>query len=122
MRNSTRQRGEGRAGCIFWLAVLAVTVLIGAKAVPVKYKSSQLYDFMYEQAKYAQMTRPEQIQRAILRKANELRLPVEKKNVKVEKRGERIRIRVTYTVPLTFPGYTYVWDFDDEIDERIFIW
>jgi hypothetical protein len=122
MTNHTRQRGEGRAGCIFWLAVLAVMILVGVKAVPVKYKSSQLYDFMYEQAKYAQMAKPEQIHRAILRKANELGLPLQKKNLKVERRGDRIRIHATYTVTLEYPGYTYVWDFEEEIDEPIFIW
>ena len=122
MTNHTRQRGEGRAGCIFWLAVLLVTILVGVKAVPVKYKSSQLYDYMYEQAKYAQLAKPDQIQRAILRKANELGLPLQKKNLKVEKRGERIRIHATYTVNLEYPGYTYVWNFEEEIDEPIFIW
>jgi hypothetical protein len=122
MKNYTRQRGEGRAGCIFWIAVLAIGALIGVKAVPVKYKSSQLYDFMYEQAKYAQMQKPAQIQQAILKKANQLGLPLEKKNLKVSKRGERIRINATYTVNLEYPGYTYVWNFEEEIDEPIFIW
>ena len=54
MRHELRQRGEGRAGCIFWLAVLVVIALIGLKAVPVKYASAQLFDYMDEQAKFAQ--------------------------------------------------------------------
>jgi hypothetical protein len=90
--------------------------------VPVKYKSSQLYDFMYEQAKYAQQTSPDEMKKALLRKARDLQLPVDPKRLTVSKRGERIRIECSYEVPIEFPGYTYVWHFEEEIDEPIFIW
>ena len=122
MRHELRQRGEGRAGCIFWLAVLVVIALIGLKAVPVKYASAQLFDYMDEQAKFAQQTTPDRMKKTILRKARELRLPVDPKKLTVRKRGGRIQIQCTYTVPLEFPGYTYYWIFEESIDEPIFIW
>ncbi len=122
MRHELRQRGEGRAGCIFWVGVLLVTALIGVKAVPVKYKSSQLFDYMDEQAKFAQQTNPDQLKKRILRRAQELSLPVDPKKLTVRKRGGRIQIECQYTVPLEFPGYTYYWEFDEVIDEPIFIW
>jgi hypothetical protein len=122
MLRNERQRGEGRIGCLFWLIVLAVVALVGVKMVPVKYKSSQLYDFMYEQAKYAQQTSPDEMKKALLRKARDLQLPVDPKRLTVSKRGERIRIECSYEVPIEFPGYTYVWHFEEEIDEPIFIW
>lgn len=122
MKDQIRQRGEGRAGCVFWVFVLVVAALIGVKVVPVKYASSQFYDFMDEQAKFAQMAKPDRMKRTILRKANELGLPVTPKNLTVERRGGRIKIHATYTVPVQFPGYTYYWNFDELIDEPIFIW
>ena len=122
MRHLIRQRGEGRAGCMFWVAVLVVGTLIGFKVVPVKFASARFYDYMYEQAKYAQQTRPDEIKKTIMRKARELNLPVDPKKVMVRKRGGRIQIEAEYTVDLEFPGYTYAWHFEESIDEPIFIW
>ena len=62
------------------------------------------------------------MKKTILRKARELRLPVDPKKLTVRKRGGRIQIQCTYTVPLEFPGYTYYWIFEESIDEPIFIW
>lgn len=122
MTEHLRQRGEGRVGCIFWVIVLAIAALIAFKMVPVKYASSQLFDFMDEQAKFAQQTTPDRMKKAILRKARELEIPLDPKHLTVSKRGGRIRIDAAYTVPLEFPGYTYYWSFEESINEPIFIW
>jgi hypothetical protein len=122
MRGMTRQRGEGRAGCVFWVAILVVVAMIGFKIVPVKFASAKFYDYMYEQAKYAQKTKPADLKKIIMRKAYELDLPVDPKNVTVQKLGGRIKIEAKYTVDVEFPGYTYVWDFNEKINEPIFIW
>jgi hypothetical protein len=122
MRGMARQRGEGRAGCVFWVVILIIVAMIGFKVVPVKFASAKFYDYMYEQAKYAQKTRPEDLKKLIMRKAFELNLPVDPKYVEVKKWGGRIKIEAHYTVDVEFQGYTYVWDFNEEIDEPIFIW
>jgi len=122
MRHELAQRGEGRAGCIFWVIVLLITGLIGFKVVPVKYANSQIYDFMYEQAKYAQQARPDRIKKDILRRARELRLPLDPKKLTVQRRGGRILIQLEYDEVLEFPGYTYHWHFEEVVDEPIFIW
>jgi hypothetical protein len=122
MRPNLRQRGEGRVGCLFWAVIFAVIALIAVKAVPVKYRSSQLFDFMDEQAKFAQQSRPDIMKKAIMRKSRELQLPLNEKKLTVSKAGGRIRIKAEYTVPLEFPGYTYQWHFVEDINEPIFIW
>jgi hypothetical protein len=122
MTRHLRERGEGRAGCMFWVAVLIVGALIGFKVVPVKFASAKFYDYMYEQAKYAQLATPADIKKTIMRRAREMNLPVDPKKVIVRKRGGRIQISAEYTVNLEFPGYTYVWNFEEDIDEPIFIW
>ena len=122
MRRERAQRGEGRAGCIFWLFVMLIVALIGFKVVPVKYRNSQIYDFMYEQAKYAQQARPDRIKKDIMRKANELRIPLDPKKLKVERRGGRILLELEYEEVLEFPGYTYTWHFKEVVDEPVFIW
>jgi hypothetical protein len=117
-----RRRGEsgnGRIGCILWALGLAVVVLICWKAVPVKIASAELYDFMEEQAKFSGLSQ-EAMKKGILLRARELDLPVQEKQVSVERFGDRIRMRVTYTVPLEFPGYTYYWNFNHEVDRTVF--
>ena len=121
MRKRSRQAGEGLAGCLFWLAILGIFLLVGFKTVPVKMKSSQLYDFMVEQAKFSPNSSAELIQRRIVGKAREFGLPVTTKNVSVVKAGGRIRMRCRYTVPIDLYVYTYNWEFDYEVDRPVFI-
>jgi hypothetical protein len=121
MRRRFGQRGEGNLGCILWTAFFLVVAMVAWKAVPVKIKSAQLYDFMVEQAKFAVKSPPDSIKGRILREAQRLDLPLDSKNLTVSKAGERLRIRAEYTVPLDFPGYTYEWVFDQEVDRAIYI-
>ncbi len=122
MLRNMRERGEGRIGCLFWGVVLAIVVLVGFKMVPIKYASAQFFDFMYEQAQYAQKTSPENMKKELMKKARQLEIPLDPKKLTVKKRGGRIQIEAEYTVPVEFPGYTYVWEFAEKIDEPIFIW
>lgn len=114
------QRGEGNLGCFLWLIVLILCGLILWKAVPVKVANVELYDYMEELTKFAS-GRPEgELKRMILRKAQELELPVTSKQIYVEKSRERIILRCSYTVQLEFPGYTYDWKVNHEVDRAIF--
>ncbi len=114
-------RGQGKLGCVLWLAVLAVFVLIAVKAVPVKVASAQLYDYMEDQARYAGNTGTEVLRRRIVERAESLDLPVRPQDVTLEKRGGRVVMRCRYTVELEFPFYTYRWTFDHRIDRPVFI-
>jgi len=121
MQRRFAERGEGNFGCILWIAVLGLAVLIGVKMVPVKIASSQLYDYMEEQSKFAATAAPEALAKGIVGKAKDLELPVTKDDVKVERVGDNIRMRAVFTVPVEFPGYTYLWHFDHQVNRPIFI-
>ena len=122
MTDRKRQAGDGKLGCVLWSLLLIAGVMVAWKAVPVKIATSELYDFMVEQAKWAGNTPAETIEKRIVSKANELDLPVDAKFVKVEKPGDKVRMSAEFTVPLEFPGYTYEWEFDLQVDRPIFIW
>jgi len=121
MTRSRAQAGDGKVGCIVWTLLVAIGALIAFKTVPVKIASSELYDFMVEQAKWAGSTPPETIKNRIVAKAQELKLPVDPKKVEATRYGDNIRMRAVFTVPVEFPGYTYVWDFDLQVDRPIYI-
>lgn len=115
-----RERGEGNLGCILWALLLIVAVVIALEAVPVKIQSAELYDFMLEQARLHPGDTAETIRNRILARAKELEIPLSKKDLKVSRSRDRIRIEASYTLPVELPGYTYLWDFHHEIDRPIF--
>jgi hypothetical protein len=122
MRRRIAERGEGNLGCILWLLVLGLAVMISMKAIPVKIASAELYDYMDEVARSAGVrTTAEDVKKAILVRAADLKLPLDKDHVTVTRQGDRLRMRAEYTVPLEFPGYTYNWRFVHELDRPIFI-
>lgn len=115
------RRGEARLGCVLWLIVLAVFVMIIMKVVPVKIRSAELYDFMEETAMFAGRASTEELKKRILARARDLELPLKDKNIKVERIGGRVRMRCTYSVPIEFPGYTYNWNFEHIVDRPVFV-
>jgi len=121
MRRRSAEAGSGNLGCILWVVVLAIAVLIAWKAIPVKVRSAELYDHMVEITKFGAHSTPEEMEKDILNKAKELDLPLDKEHVKVERIGDRVRMEASYTVPLEFPGYTYKWHFDHQVDRPLFI-
>jgi predicted lipid carrier protein YhbT len=122
MRRRNAERGEGNLGCIVWLLVLGLAVMICVKAVPVKIASAEMYDYMDEVARTAGVnTTAEEVKKAILARAVDLKLPVHKDQVTVVREGDRLRMRAEYTVPVEFPGYTYNWHFVHELDRPIFV-
>ena len=122
MRRRIAERGEGNLGCILWLLVLGLAVMICVKAIPVKIASAEMYDYMDEVARSAGVnTTAEEVKKAILARAVDLKLPVDKDHVTVVREGDRLKMRAEYTVPLEFPGYTYNWHFVHELDRPIFV-
>lgn len=122
MRRRIAERGEGNLGCIVWLLVLGLAVMISVKAIPVKIASAELYDFMDEVARSSGVnTTAEDVKKAILKRAVDLKLPLDKDHITVERVGDLLRMRVEYTVPLEFPGYTYQWHFLHEMERPIFV-
>jgi hypothetical protein len=115
------QAGEGRIGCIFWLLVLAAVIVVAWEWVPVRINTAEFADYMDEQAKFAQNASPAVLKRRLIERARALELPIEPDDCTVEKPGDRIRMRCVYEIELEYPGYTYVWKFDEQIDEPLFI-
>ena len=80
-QNWTRQRGGAKIGTLIWLFMFVAIIIVGKEAIPVKMRSSQFEDYMIEQAKFAGGRGAESLQRALLNKANELEIPVDKRPV-----------------------------------------
>ena len=115
-------RGGANFGCIVWLVVLGLVAYLLWKVVPVKIATSEFYDAMQEQAAFGSIKDPKFIEFEILRKADELRLPVKKENLKITKQRDSITVEAHYEITIDFFNgvYKYLWKFDPVVIRPLF--
>ncbi len=121
MRFGKVQRGEGKAGCIFWLLILGVGLLAGFRFVPAKIADIQLLDHVDELAKLYPRKDARFFRTEIFKRADELRIPLDKKEIKVDKTQHRVRVKYEYEVVMDFIFFEYVWKRKHDFERDIFI-
>jgi hypothetical protein len=123
MRRTRGIRGAANVGCIIWLVILAFVSYVLYKVVPVKVASAEFFDTMQEQAAFGSIKDPLFIEYEILKKAEELQLPIKKENLKITKVRESIKVEAHYEVTIEFFGgsYKYVWKFDPVVIRPLFL-
>ncbi len=115
------ERGEGRLGTLFGILVIAVTIYLGVKVIPVMVNAYAFRDFLETEARFAALrNKDEEVKNRVLRKAQELDLPVGAKSIQINRTPNRFDIRVKYTVPIKTPVYTYDWVFDEASTAPLF--
>jgi hypothetical protein len=122
MRGSRGMRGKGMIGCVLWLVVIAAVGHVLYKVVPIKIKSSTFYDTMQEQASFGSIKSEQQILYEVLRRAQELEIPVTRETVTVTRSRSAVTIEAHYSIPVEFFGgaYKYVWKFDPVVSRPTF--
>ena len=123
MRSRRGLRGEGRIGCILWLAVLGLIGYALYKIVPVKIATSTFYDFMQEEAAFGSIRGVKQLEKELLAKAKELNVPVTEENLTIKRTRENITIEAHYSITVEFfNGWKkYVWKFDQVVARPTFL-
>lgn len=116
-------RGEGRVGCVIWLAIVGLIGYGLYKIVPVKVANSSFDDFITEQASFGSIKSVKQMESEILEKAKDLGVPVTKDNFTITKTREKITIEAHYQVEIVFFGgaYKYVWQRDPVVERPLFV-
>ena len=121
MRRSDGERGEGRLGTLFALTLLAVLIYLGVKVVPVMVNTYAFRDFIQEEARYASVRKDDdEIRERVFRKARELDLPVEMKQIHTTRTSSRFDIGVRYSLPIVTPVYTYNLVRDEQVSSPLF--
>jgi hypothetical protein len=115
------ERGEGRLGTMFGLMVLAVTVYLGFKILPVMINAYAFRDYIETETRFAALrNKDEEVIKRVVRKAEELDLPVTTKNITVNRSQVYFDIKVDYTIPIETPVYTYNWVFNEQYRATLF--
>lgn len=120
MLRNRRERGESNFGCLIALVLLLVGILIAWKMIPIKVKAAEMRDIVSDEARSAGQHNDKQILANILDQAQKQELPITEENVKIQRKNSYITVELTYTVPVTFPGYTYNWDFHHKSENPVF--
>ncbi len=112
------EQGGSRLQLLIALLIVAAIVLAAVRIIPVYVSSYEFEDAMRSQAKYAGVNRkaPQQIQQELHRKALELSLPLERKQISVTPAARGVRIAARYTVPVDLVVYTANFTFDFQAD------
>lgn len=107
------ERGEGRVGLLIALVVFGVAIFSGVKIIPVRIAAYEFRDTMRDQCRFAAINRDDDaIRDKILAKAKELEIPLEKKNLRVERTKSEMIITARYEKPIDLKLTTYVYRFD----------
>ena len=122
MTTRRSQRGDVPVGCLLGGVVLLIVVLVAIKVTPVVVNVGELDNAISTLADRANRREynDKRILADILQKAESLDLPVAKKNVKIKRTSNRIKITVIYTIPIEFPGYTFMWHKEHFEDRPLF--
>jgi len=109
-------RGKSNIGAFLALLVFVGGIYLGMKFIPIRASAYQFDDTVREQVVYAGARRrkmsDQEVMRNLMERAEELRLPIGKRNVRITRRTKSIRIQVAYRVPIELPfDYTYDWTF-----------
>ena len=113
MKGHASERGEGRIGLVIALAVLGVAIFTGMKIIPVRVNAYEFLDFIREQARFGSVERDNKvIYDRIVEKAKDLSLPLDKKNLRVERTQSELVITAKFDIPIDLKVTTYTYRFD----------
>jgi hypothetical protein len=112
--------GEGRLKAVLSLAFLAAVVFCAIKVIPVYVNNYELTDYIQTQNPFwlTQRESSDAVRDHILTKAQDLGLPVQPEDVKVEATHAIVSVSVDYTVPINLLVYTLTKRFQISAENR----
>ena len=101
------QRGEGKLKAIIYTVILFAGIYAAVKIVPAYVAEYQLNDKITEQARFAVVNHytDDQIRDIIFKVIQDLDIPANREDIKVQSTNHGILISVNYSVPVDFKVY-----------------
>ena len=108
------ERGEGKIGLLIALALLGAAIFVAVKVVPVRVNAYELKDFIQEEVRGASLRRDDKaIADRIMKKAKELEVPLERKNLKINRSNSEMMISARFEQTVDLKVYRYVFRFNE---------
>lgn len=114
------QRGEGKLKAIIYTVILIAAVYAAVKIVPAYVAEYQLNDKISEQARFAVVNHytEDQIRDIIFKVIQDLDIPANREDIKVQNTNHGIMISVNYSVPVDFKVYKTELNFSPSSEGR----
>ena len=116
MNDRTAERGDGRIGFLISLALLGAGIFVGVKVIPVRVNAYEFRDFIQEECRFAATREKDaEIFKRVFDKAQDLKLPITKKDIRLERTTHEMIISAKYeqTIDLKFTKYVYKFDHEE---------
>lgn len=115
MAGTASERGEGRIGVFIALALLGTAIFLGAKIIPVRINAYEFRDFVTEECRFAATRNHDrEIYDRIMDKAKELDIPLDKKNLTLERTRHEMIITAKFQQPIDLKFTTYVFRYEQK--------
>lgn len=114
-------KGEGKIGCIFWLLLISALGLGLYRWVPSKIAVAELKDYMEDAGMHEARATPEQLKKLILGRAAQLKLPLEEKNLTIEKGQDRVVMDAEMTIIIDLVVTKKPWVAKIHVDRPVFL-
>lgn len=109
----SRERGESKLPLIIMILLLAAIVYVLVKMIPPRVNAYEFRDYMETYARLDSWSHTEeQTKKDLLEKAKSLDLPIQAKDITVERRGSRMRISAKFDVPVDLKVKTWVLHYE----------
>ena len=107
------ERGAGRLKAIVWTVILAATLYVGVKVVPVLLSEYEFQDSMQTMARYASVNRqsPTDIHDLLLKEAAKDAIPVKPEDIRITNESGNVRISADYSVTVDLQLYQWTLNF-----------
>ncbi|MBI4454313.1 MAG: hypothetical protein HY644_00260 [Acidobacteria bacterium] len=113
------QRGEGRLGCLIVLLLALIFGFVSFKVIPVYIDRMNFEEDLAREASRAgaNFWTDEKMKQDVLQMAGFRSFQLQEKNITISRSGPsrgEVRIEVKYSVPVRFPRYTHVFNFQSK--------
>lgn len=118
----TSERGSARLKFILVVAIIGVIAYCGYQFIPVAYQAYRIKDLMqhHVDAAVAMGSPATWVRDQLVKSFPEYGIPANAV-VTSTQADNRMQVRVQYTVPVEFPGYTYNYEFDHTAKSSTFL-
>jgi hypothetical protein len=105
-----------RGRTLLFILLIAGFLFTAAQYIPAYFSAFQLNDFVRQEVKYAGTSRKnvDALRDEIVQKANDLGIPITKKDIRVTKRGPSFTLEVDYRWPIDMKVYRHTLVFHTE--------
>ena len=93
--------------------MFGAAIFLSVKIIPVRVAAYEFRDILREEARFAAVRSADaQVAKRIMKRAQELELPLDKKDLEVGRTPNKVTISARYEVPIDLKVTTYIYKFD----------